>query len=108
MNKRHDSCDPRNDLRANGSLNSTFRRRQFVSIEVENAKLLKRLQERKSDYQLDRFKKDWRKTQKMLSNIATYPVIEQITGKKKRRAVPNDLEGLIEMVVHHPEQFSLS
>ncbi len=34
------------------SLNVTFRKKQFQEIEIENAKLLKRLQEKKSDYQV--------------------------------------------------------
>jgi hypothetical protein len=35
----------------NKSLNSNFRKKQLQNIEIENAKLLKRLQDKKSDYQ---------------------------------------------------------
>lgn len=70
--------------------------------------MLKRLQERKSDYQLDRFKKEWRKTQSMLKNITSYPLIEQISGKKKRKSAPTDIEGLKKMTSNNPEDFTLS
>ncbi len=40
----------------NRSLNAPFRRKQLENIEVENARLLKRIQERKSDYQTDKLK----------------------------------------------------
>ncbi len=104
MNKRRDS----GQSRGNGSLNSSLRKRQFQSIEVENAKMLKRLQERKSDYQLNRFKKEWRKTQSMLKNITSYPLIEQISGKKKRKSAPTGIEDLKKMTSNSPEDFTLS
>ena len=45
----------------NKSLNSNFRKKQLQNIEIENARLLKRLQDRKSDYQTDKYQKDWKK-----------------------------------------------
>lgn len=70
--------------------------------------MLKRLQERKSEYQLERFKKDWRKTQSMLKNITNYPIIDQITGKKKRKAETIDSDNLKELASYKPEGFALS
>jgi len=46
MNKKRNASDGK----INGSLNYSLRKKQFQSIEVENAKMLRRLQERKSDY----------------------------------------------------------
>jgi hypothetical protein len=45
------------ELKNNGSLNSSIRKKQGQSIEVENAKMLRRLQDRKSDYSLGKLKK---------------------------------------------------
>lgn len=42
--------------RTNKSLNSGFRKRQLQGIEIENAKFLKRLQDKKSDYETSKFK----------------------------------------------------
>lgn len=48
--------------------------------------MLKRLQERKSDYELNRFKKDWRKTKAVIKNITSYPiVIDEIAGRSRRK-----------------------
>ncbi len=84
MGKRRDSCDSQ----MNRSLNSGFRKKQSQSIEVENAKMLRRLQERKSDYDLDNYKKQWRKTRKMIKSIASYPiVIDNISNRRKKQAI---------------------
>ena len=45
----------------NRSLNAPFRRKQLESIEVENAKLLKRLKEKRSGYDAQKMKEDWKK-----------------------------------------------
>ena len=47
--------------RMNKSLHAPFRRRQLESIEVENARLLKRIQGKKSDYDAKKLKQDWKK-----------------------------------------------
>jgi len=44
----------------------------------------------------------------MLHNITSYPVIEQITGRKKRKSVPNDLHALKKIVSSNPEDFVVS
>lgn len=54
MNKRAQSVSERE--RNNKSLHGSFRKRQLENIEIENARLLKRLQEKKSDYQADKLK----------------------------------------------------
>ena len=53
MNKKRGNSDNK----GNGSLNYSIRKRQSQTIEVENAKMLRRLQDRKSDYELHKFKK---------------------------------------------------
>lgn len=53
MNKRVQSVSERE--RNNKSLHGSFRKKQLENIEIENARLLKRLQEKKSDYQADKF-----------------------------------------------------
>lgn len=104
MNKRRGSSENKNN---NGSLNSTIRRRQFESIEIENAKMLKRLQERKSDYELHRFKKQWKKTKAVIKNITSYPIIDQITGKKKRKNTVYDMSDVKRMALINPEEFQI-
>lgn len=53
MNKR--TADGERD-RMNKSLNSNFRKKQLQNIEIENARLLKRLQDKKSDYDTGKLK----------------------------------------------------
>jgi hypothetical protein len=53
MNKR--TSEGERD-RMNKSLNSNFRKKQLQDIEIENARLLKRLQEKKSDYDSGKLK----------------------------------------------------
>ena len=43
-------------VRPNKSLNSTIRRQQFQNIEMENAKMLKRLQDKKPNYETGKLK----------------------------------------------------
>lgn len=82
MGKRRSASE----VKGTGSLNTHLRRKQFQSIEVENAKMLKRLQERKSDYELHRFKKEWRKTKAVIKNITSYPlVIDQLAPRKSKK-----------------------
>ena len=52
--------------RMNRSLNSNFRRKQLQDIEIENARMLKRLQEKKSDYDARRLKIEWKKQKKVI------------------------------------------
>jgi hypothetical protein len=104
MDKKRSSSE----MKGSGSLNSTLRRRQFQSIEVENAKMLKRLQERKSDYELHKFKKEWRKTKAVIKNITSYPIIiDEITGRKKRKNIYCDLQELRRVALTDPEEFHL-
>ena len=94
--------------KGNGSLNYSLRKRKFQSIEVENAKMLKRLQDRKSDYELHRFKKDWRKTKAVIKNITSYPiVIDEITGRKKRKSCLYEMGDLKRIAHTNPEDFEL-
>jgi len=69
------------------SLNAPFRRRQLESIEVENARLLKKLQDRKSDYNTKKLKQDWKKQKEVIKNIAFYPFIIKAPNKGRRRPI---------------------
>ena len=53
MNKNQKSFEKQ---RMNKSLNQGFRRKQLQDIEIENAKMLKRLQDKKSDYEAHKLK----------------------------------------------------
>lgn len=57
------------------SLNLQYRRREFQRIEVENAKLLKRLQTKKSPYQANRLQKEWEQKKQVIRNMSSFPVI---------------------------------
>ncbi len=66
----------------NKSLNSNFRRKQLQNIEVENARLLKRLQDKKSDYEADKLNQEWKKQKEVIKNIANYPLILKDGSKR--------------------------
>lgn len=52
--KKMNTTDPWSTNRHNKSLNSTYRKKQLEEIEIENAKLLKRLQDKKPNYDTER------------------------------------------------------
>jgi hypothetical protein len=57
------------------SLNLQYRRREFQRIEVENAKLLRRLQTKKSPYEAYKLQKDWEQKKQVIRNMSSFPVI---------------------------------
>lgn len=71
--------------RMNKSLHSGFRRKQLEDIEIENAKLLKRLQDRRSDYETKRLNSEWKKQKSVIKNIANYPFILKDKQPPRRR-----------------------
>ena len=76
----------------NRSLNSSIRKRQMQNIEIENAKLLRRLQERRSNYETEKFKQSWRKQKNVIKNMSNYPFIISDRKRKKNSStqlVPN-------------------
>jgi hypothetical protein len=82
MNKRAQSVADRE--RQSRSLHGSFRKKQLQDIEIENARLLKRLQDKKSDYDVERLKEDWKKQKRVIKNIANYPFVIK-DGSKRRR-----------------------
>ncbi len=49
--------------------------------------MLKRLKEKKSDYELGKYKKQWSKTKRMIKSISSQPiVIDHINQKNKIRS----------------------
>lgn len=72
---------------ANKSLNSGFRKRQLQDIEVENARFLRRLQDKKSDYETNKFNEDWKKQQNTMKIMANYPLILTDRPRPKRHSI---------------------
>ena len=69
----------------NRTLNNSFRRKQLESIEAENARLLKRLQGKKSDYDAKKLKEEWKKQKEVIKNIAFYPFVIRSHPRHRRR-----------------------
>ena len=59
----------------NKTLNGVYRKKQLQNIEYENAKMLKRLKEKKSSYGVQQLHKDWIKKKKVIQNMSLYPFI---------------------------------
>lgn len=66
------------------SLNKDQRRRELDRINFENNKLLKRLQDKKSSYNVARWEQERVEKERLLKNICTYP---HILGHR-HRSVP--------------------
>ena len=77
----------------NRSLNARFRRKQLESIEAENARLLKRLNERKSEYETEKLRESWKKQKEVIKNIAHYPFIIRASVRPGRRKAASKAEG---------------
>lgn len=79
------------------SLNIATRRKRLQDIEESNARLLKRLQERKSDYDVDRMRRDWRRQLELTKNISSHPekYVKPFTASTSTHAHPG-----------HPPQLS--
>ena len=63
------------------------------NIQIENAKLLKRLQERKPNYETEKFRQTWRKQKYVIKNLSNYPFIISDRKKKKTNSqslIPRD------------------
>lgn len=69
----------------NKSLNYPFRKKQIETIDSENFKLLKRLQEKKSSYDTGKLKEDWKKQKEVIKNIANFPFVLRDAPKRQRR-----------------------
>ena len=71
---------PENE-RSKGSLNSAVRKRELNRIIEENHKFLKRLQDKRSDYNKAKLGEDRQDKEKMIKNICRFPVP---TGERNR------------------------
>lgn len=69
----------------NKSLNYPFRKKQIETIDSENFRLLKRLQEKKSSYDTGKLKEDWKKQKEVIKNIANFPFVLRDAPKRQRR-----------------------
>jgi hypothetical protein len=62
-----------NKNKCNKSLNQSYRRKQLQNIEEENAKMLKRLQEKKSSYATEKLRKDWVENKDIIRKMSNLP-----------------------------------
>lgn len=68
----------------NRSLHEGFRKKQIQGIEAENHRLLRSIQEKKSDYSARRLKEDWQKQKAVIKNIGNFPFILSDGSRHKR------------------------
>ncbi len=70
----------------NKTLNGVYRKKQIQNIEYENAKMLKRLKQKKSTYDVTGLHRDWQKKKKVIQNLSLYPFIlnDNIGAENKR------------------------
>ena len=57
------------------SLNWTIRKQSLIKIAQENQTIFKRLQNRKTSYNAERFCEEYKKKQKILKNICRHPFV---------------------------------
>ena len=62
------------------SLNREARKRELVKITKENQMILKRLQEKKPNYNLSNWQKEEDSRKKILANICEYPLLDNYEG----------------------------
>ena len=53
--------------------------------------MLKRLQQKKSDYDVQRLRQDWKKQKAVIKNIANFPLISKDSARR-RRAISKQLD----------------
>ena len=87
--KRSSHPDSWNSARNNRSLNSTFRKKKIEEIELQNAKMLQRLQEKKPNYNADKMKQEWKKQKNVMKIMSHYPA-----STEKQKSPRNSLVGL--------------
>lgn len=106
MNKRAQSQSEKE--RSSRSLHGSYRKKQLTNIEIENARLLRRLQEKRSSYQAEKMNEDWKKQKEVIKNIANFPLVIK-DGKRRERRRPshkpmnldfdrNQIQGDVEMM----------
>ena len=67
------------------SLNISFRKKEVFKIVNENHAFLKRLQTKKSYYDVSKWKKEYKHTKKMLRNMCEFPYKLGSISKSPRR-----------------------
>lgn len=55
------------------SLNSEVRRKELMKITIENQHILKRLQDKTSNYSVQKWENDFKETEKRLKSMCEYP-----------------------------------
>jgi len=89
--------------RMNKSLNQVYRRKQLEDIEIENAKLLKRIMDKKSDYDNKKLKEEWKWQKTVIKNIANYPfIIRDKIYKGRKKSMTS--QSFNHTFVNHPYQ----
>jgi len=57
------------------SLNSEVRRKELMKITIENQTMLKRLQDKTSNYSVMRWEEDYKQTEKLMKSMCEYPFV---------------------------------
>ena len=55
------------------SLNSEVRKKELMKITIENQNILRRLQEKTSNYSVNKWEEDFRETEKRMKSMCEYP-----------------------------------
>jgi hypothetical protein len=58
-------------------MNSDVRRRELMKITIENQAILKRLQDKQSNYSVERWEDEFRETEKRMKSMCEYPLVFQ-------------------------------
>jgi E3 ubiquitin-protein ligase TRIP12 len=66
------------------SLNRAARKQELLKITLENQAILRRLQDKQSNYNVSKWENDHRHRQELLKNMSEYPYEMQNMGKKRR------------------------
>mmetsp|Transcript_263 Transcript_263/g.269 ORF Transcript_263/g.269 Transcript_263/m.269 type:complete len:128 (-) Transcript_263:330-713(-) len=57
------------------SLNREVRKKELLKITVENQQMLKRLQDKQSNYSVARWEEDFKSKERMMKNMCEYPLV---------------------------------
>jgi hypothetical protein len=73
------------------SLNSEVRKKEMLKITIENQAILKRLQDKTSNYSVQRWEDDFKEKEKRMKYMCEYP-FALFTDPKKRAESRGDFE----------------
>ena len=80
--RQNSNVTPMTNHMAKRSLNSEVRRKELMKITIENQAILKRLQDKTSNYSVQKWEEDFKETEKRMKNMCEYPFALFTDGKK--------------------------